>query len=164
MPGMYAAEEAIRFAIEAERCGQAFYEQLETAARAETVRFLCQDLARQEVEHARQFEKLLARVREAGWIRPATWDELALAQSLIQERLLPDEATARQMAARAASDLEAIEIAIQLEKQSILFYTEMLDMTETRGRPVVEEILQAEKLHLRRLIELKQTLKEHPSR
>jgi rubrerythrin len=160
MGGLYAAEEAIRFAVEAERCGLAFYEELAKCSKTDSVRVLCEDLGRQEQAHADQFTKLLDQAKEQGYIRPATWDELSFARSLIEERLLPDEDAAREMASTAESDTQAIDIAIQFEKNSVLFYTEMLTMTDTLGEPLVQAILDAEKRHARLLIELKRMLAE----
>ena len=57
-----------------------------------------------------------------------------------------------------SSDVEALELAMSAEKESILFYYEMRDIMPRRASPVVNGIINEEKSHLRQLSELKNKL------
>jgi len=57
--------------------------------------------------------------------RSLTWDELHFAQMLIEERVLSDPEAARD-AAGSGDVLGVLETAIRLEKDSVLFYNELL--------------------------------------
>jgi rubrerythrin len=62
------------------------------------------------------------------------------------------------MATNVSSDIEAMELAIGAEKDSILFYYEMKDLMPQRAQPTVNKIIAEEKSHLRQLSELKKKL------
>ena len=64
----------------------------------------------------------------------------------------------REMATQANTDIEALEIAIGAEKDSILFYYEMKEITPKQAHPTVDKIITEEKSHLRQLSELKRKL------
>ena len=63
-----------------------------------------------------------------------------------------------EMATKADSDIEALELAVGAEKDSILFYYEMRDIMPQRAQQTVNKIIAEEKSHLRQLSELKKKL------
>ncbi len=63
-----------------------------------------------------------------------------------------------EMATQADSDIEALELAMGAEKDSILFYYEMKEIMPQRAQPTVNKIIAEEKSHLRQLSELKKKL------
>ena len=62
------------------------------------------------------------------------------------------------MATSAESDVQALELGIDAEKDSILFYYEMKDLMPRRFIPLVDRIIAEEKSHLQRLTEIKKEL------
>ena len=90
--------------------------------------------------------------------RPLTWDELHFAQILIEERVLSDPEAAREAAA-TGNVREILDTAIRLEKDSVLFYNELLDEVDAKDAPAVQEIIEEEKRHMRSLVEAKRELK-----
>jgi len=62
------------------------------------------------------------------------------------------------MARKVSSDIEAIQIALGAEKDSILFYSEMRDLVRMPDRDVVSKIIEEERSHLRQLSDLKKDL------
>ncbi|GAF82729.1 unnamed protein product, partial [marine sediment metagenome] len=69
-----------------------------------------------------------------------------------------DDKVAREMAEKAASSAEAIQIALGAEKDSILYYSEMRNLVRERDREMVDRIIEEEKSHLRQLSDLKKKL------
>ena len=65
------------------------------------------------------------------------------------------------MTTRVESDIEAMELAISAEKDSILFYYEMKEIMPWQAYPTVNKIISEEKSHLRELSELKKKLAAH---
>jgi rubrerythrin len=55
-------------------------------------------------------------------------------------------------------DAEAIDFAIQIEKDSILFYLELINMVRDHDRPTVKDILAEERKHIEHLMKLKAAL------
>ena len=64
------------------------------------------------------------------------------------------------MAEKTTSDIEAINIGLEAEKNSILFYSVMRDLVPERDREVVDRIIEQEKKHLVHLSHLKAKLSE----
>ena len=64
-------------------------------------------------------------------------------------------------AAAASGDVVALlETAIRLEKDSVLFYNELLGEVDENDAPAVQEIIDEEKRHVRTLVEAR---KRHKS-
>ena len=79
-------------------------------------------------------------------------------RALTDSFVFTDDQVAREMARKVESDVEAIQIALGAEKDSILFYSEMRGLVRTSDRDVVNKIIEEEKSHLRRLSDLKKSL------
>ncbi|GAI37696.1 unnamed protein product, partial [marine sediment metagenome] len=82
----------------------------------------------------------------------------AYLQSLVDSAVFTDGFVTSEMATKANSDIEALELAISAEKDSILFYYGMKEIMPQRAQPTVNKILTEEKSHLRQLSELKKGL------
>lgn len=148
--------EGIRIAAEIERRGGEFYRYVAKISRNPEVTDLVRLLADDEKAHEREFEALA--------------DALETAHPDGQKEQFYDEETSAYLSAVAAEvvfpgglmslvpgkgfeDPRAILAnAIQSEKDSILFYTEMsLQVRDARTRAAFDEIMRQEKKHLSRL-------------
>ncbi len=85
-------------------------------------------------------------------------EHAAYLQALVDSAVFTDDMVTSEMATQADSDVEALELAIGAEKDSILFYYEMRDLMPQRARPTVDKMIAEEKSHLRQLSELKKKL------
>ncbi len=155
----FATEHILEIAIEAERQGAAFYEQLATIASSERVRAECQRLVGMEREHEKTFRRLLGQQDvqralsslQAGQLSDQ-YQQYLLA--LVDSNMLPDEEIARKLAEDATSEVEAINIALQMEKNTILFYQELQNLLGQEAG-VLQTILDEERSHVYELNELK---------
>ena len=154
----FSGSELVEVAINIERAGIAFYSALAERTRDEASRSAYLDLARMEEDHLRTFQEMLDTV---GRYQPpeAFAEEHALyLRTLAESVVFADDKVAVEMARKASSQAEAIHIAIGAEKDSILFYSEMREITRERERTVVDRIIQEEKSHLRQLSDVKRRL------
>ena len=62
------------------------------------------------------------------------------------------------LAAKTKDEKEAVDFAIGFEKDTLLFFYQILDIVKSADRPVVEKIVQEEKEHIKKLAEIKKTL------
>lgn len=62
---------------------------------------------------------------------------------------------AQEKAEKPSDEIEALDIGIQAEKDSILFYAEMQNLVRESDRQTVYKIINEEKAHLRQLSELR---------
>ena len=154
---IYTGAEVFQVAMEMEDAGRVFYETLAEASSDEKLSDLCRDLAAQETNHFQLFKKMGDELVERPASRPVTWEELGFAQMLIEERMLPDLDDAREAASKG--DLASVlDTAIQLEKDSVLFYREMLDEVYEDDVAAVQEIIDEEKRHVLALVKAKKQL------
>jgi rubrerythrin len=79
-------------------------------------------------------------------------------KSLVDSSVFTSVDQARQQAARTDSPAKALDIGIQAEKDSILFYTEMQNLVKPAERQLIEKIIGEERGHLNQLLKLKQAL------
>jgi rubrerythrin len=154
---IFTGDELFRIALELERRGEQFYTALGAQTDNQQVAMLCQDLADQERQHAQTFEHLRTTTTRRTESRPLSWDELAFAQMLVEERILPDAKQAQQIVQEHGLPA-ALQMAIQFEKDSILFFNELLGMVDEADRRAVAHIVEQEKLHAQRLQRLKREM------
>jgi rubrerythrin len=156
--GIYSGAEIFQMAMELEEAGRVFYETLAKESEDRDLADLCRNLAVQESSHYSKFKEMSEALVQRPASRPLTWDELHFAQILIEERILSDPEAARDAA--SSGDVAGIlDTAIQLEKDSVLFYSELLSEVDAEDTPAVKEIIDEEKRHVRVLVEARRGLK-----
>jgi rubrerythrin len=156
----FFGRELIGVAIGIERNGAAFYDSLANLTRDEMARGAYKYLADKEREHIEIFQNMLGSVGE--YQPPETYTEeydLYL-KALVDSAVFSDDQVAREMAQKAGSDAEAIQIGLRAEKDSILFYSEMRDLVRRSDREVIDKIIEEERSHLRQLSDLKKSLSQ----
>jgi len=158
----FSSGELIDIAIGIERRGIAFYDIMSKSTDNAAARDVFLHLANMEREHIEIFQDMLG---EADMYPPAevSTDEDEYAdylQTLVDNAVFTDDMLTSEMATQADSDIQALELAIGAEKDSILFYYEMRDLMPPQAHTKINKIIAEEKSHLRGLSELKKKLKE----
>lgn len=144
--------EIIRIAQRNEEIGKEFYEAFAKAAKNPKVREFFKLMAQQEEQHIKDFAELEGIVADE-W-SPGPYDE---SEALDYIRALADSKMAQPMLdlakrAEQVEDLrEAIDLAIEFEKQTVLFLKEFLDFTKGRSQSVVRKVLSEERKHIMQL-------------
>ena len=160
----FSAEEILQIAIEAERQGAAFYERLADSAQDERVKEECRRLVAFEREHEKTFRHLLGQrdvQRALDSLQPSQLSDeyREYFSALVHSNMLPDEEAARQLAEEAASEADAVNIALQMEKNTILFYQELQNLLGQEAG-VLQTVLDEERSHVYELNELKAYLRD----
>ena len=153
------AEEILEIAIETERQGAAFYERLATSTHDERVKEECQRLVTFEREHEKTFRRLLEQQdvqRALSSLQPSQLSDKyrQYLSALVDSNMLPDEETAQRLADEAESEADAINVALQMEKNTILFYQELQNLLGQEAG-VLQTVLDEERSHVYELNELK---------
>ena len=152
--------ELINIALGIEKEGIAFYDTMARSTLNGATRDLFQSLAEMEREHVKIFQGMLAEADKALIMETYSGELAAYIQSLVDSAVFTDELVTSEMVARAGSDIEAMELAISAEKDSILFYYDMKEMMPQRAQLMVAKIIAEEKSHLRQLSEQKKKLSD----
>ncbi len=156
----FSGSELISIAIGIEGRGITFYDVMERSTKNAVARDVFQYLADMERQHIQVFQGMLGKADEYQPSETDAGEYAAYLQALVDSAVFTDDMVTSQMATKAESDIEAIELAIGAEKDSILFYYEMKEIMPQRTQPTVNKIIAEEKSHLRGLSELKKKLKE----
>jgi rubrerythrin len=154
----FSSNELINIALGIERKGIAFYDIMTKSTENATARDVFQYLANMEREHIQIFQDMLGEADRYQIPETRAEEYAAYLQALVDNAVFTDDMITSEMATRAESDVEALELAIGAEKDSILFYYEMRDIMPQQAQPTVNKIIAEEKSHLRQLSELKKKL------
>ncbi len=156
MSVLFTGKEILDMAVQIEKNGEAFYTELAGKAEKDAVRERAKYLAEQEVEHAATFKAMLEGISDAG-APPESYpgEYLAYVDALVSTRAFTDEGQARAAAGGVKNDLEAINMALGAEKDTIIFYYEMLRFVGDKDTDVVNRIIKEEQSHVKILAELK---------
>ena len=150
MSRLFNADEVFQIAMELEETGQVFYEALAIGAGKEPVSALCRRLAADEARHYARFKWLRAALPAGGPRGVLSGEEADFAQALINDRVIPNPEQARKVAARG-SLREALDLAVAMEKDSVLFYEEIILVVAPAEAEGVEQIVREEKRHVAEL-------------
>lgn len=162
MATTFNADEIFEMAGQIELNGVRFYRRAAELAKDAATRELLTGLAAMEEQHKRSFaqiQKGLAEAQRAGTVFDAD-DEVSLYVRAFADGVVFDPD--RDPAGRIGMDDRLEEIlatAIELEKDSIAFYTGLREMVPARlGREQVERIIREEMQHVRQLAQRRASL------
>jgi len=151
--------EVIEMAIATERSGQAFYQNASRLARENSLKELFQYLAEEEEKHLKTFQDFYNTLKEKPEITPYNWEEAKLyLEALIDSKFFASPEEAINLAKEAKSELEAINSAMNFEKDTLLFFYQMLEMIKSQEQELVKRIIEQEKKHIQRLSTMKSKL------
>ena len=155
----FSIREVVEMAISIERSGEAFYQTASKLAREKSLEELFRYLAGEEGKHLKTFQGLYDTLKEGPETTPYNWEEAKLyLKALVDSRFFTAPDQAINLAKEAKSELEALNSAINFEKDTLLFFYEMLEVIKPGDRDLVKRIVEEEKKHVRRLSTLKSKL------
>jgi len=151
----FNAKDVFRIALEIEENGQAFYEKAQARIDDEEVKEIFRNLAVEETSHKKRFQELMAKL-PAEAASPTVQDpndELAgYIKMMADEHVFRTREGVDAYVSRIRSAEDALKMAIQFEKDSVLFFLTMQDATEEgKGRDYIHLLVKEEQEHLRRL-------------
>jgi rubrerythrin len=146
---MFSAREIIDMAIKIERNGENYYRQATAKVTDPSLQSLLLFLADEEHEHARWFEAFKERIKDSAEDRKLAEISGTMLQSVVgNQRFSLDDADLAEL----DSTEELVGIAIEFEKDSILFY-EMLQafIEDSETLRQLNEIIAEENRHIEML-------------
>ena len=151
----FNAEEVFQMAIELEDHGKTFYERAQKLVEDEGVRELFRHLGEEEIKHKKKFEELKADLPEEarGSNVPDPYGEMDQYIRMMADMHVFRTTEGVENRLKDVKDAEdALKLAIEFEKDSVIFFLSMQDATEhDRGRELIGQLVKEEQAHLRRL-------------
>jgi rubrerythrin len=149
---IFKATDVIEMALEIEKSGEVFYRAVAQKSKSPQVQALFEDLAEQEVHHYAAFEKLSKTEWDRSLMPKVEWDQyLMYLQATVQSAFFEGQDKALALAEQVSDEKEALRMAIGFEKETMLFFHDLLDMVSDADQKTVKRIIDEEKSHLRRL-------------
>lgn len=150
----YSLRDLVEMAIQIEIGGEKFYRN--AADRNHVLRDTFLFLAEEERRHANIFQSLIgSQLEEPG---------IDVEEAIPYIRAIIDSGVLRYLSERAefsekiGSVSEALEFALGLEKESLLFYYQLLERIGVKRKSTVEKIIGEEKKHIEKIMSLRQSI------
>lgn len=154
---VFKASEILKIAIQIEKNGLAFYNQIKEKSKNFPVAEVFGFLAKEEELHQKTFERLLEAVGDYHPAESYPGEYALYLEALAGENIFRKETDLRKLASQLSSDSQAIEIGIGFEKDSIIFYNEIKKFTPKEDLAMIDKVIAEEKEHLLKLFGLKKS-------
>lgn len=160
-PVHFTGKEVLDMAIRIEENGLKFYTDAGKSARSRELKELFKTLAEEEGQHIKVFlnlKKLLVGDDTTEGFDPYLEEAQQYLKALADTEVFTIPGDGKAVARSVDNEQEAINIAIGMEKDSLLFYYELERMIREKDRNVVESLIEQEKEHVRKLTEVQTSL------
>lgn len=160
----FNADEIFQMGLRIETNGKEFYEAIAKKSLDASMQKLFSDLSTWELEHIRFFkglrEALPDSARRGGSFDPSQ-ELLLYLQSTADSHVFLKNPNIHELANRCKTPLEALDLAISFEKDSVVFYSAMKKVTsEEFGRKEIDRLIDEEIGHIAMLHQKKKDLEK----
>jgi len=149
---LFSASEIVTMAVEIEKNGMVFYNALAARSKNEKAREIYTFLAAEEVRHQVTFKKMLKGLKELELTASEEEEYNSYLGALTSSRVFRSDVDIEELLAGADTEVDAINMAIDAEKDSILFYYELLGQAISENSGAIEQVIKEEKAHMAKLI------------
>ncbi|MCM8801284.1 MAG: ferritin family protein [Candidatus Omnitrophica bacterium] len=158
MGKFFEPSEILEFAIRIEENGERFYRQISKRFKPKEVKETFNYLADEEVKHKKIFENMLSKIED--YQPPQSYPEeyFLYLRAYADEHIFTKEKQAQVMAKKIKNIKEAIDFALQIELDSILYYLEAKNLVSTDQVSILNKVIDEEHRHYLKLSEMKKNL------
>jgi rubrerythrin len=152
------AGDIFEVALQIEKHGEKFYRHAANLTDDPKVKQVFSFAAEEEAKHRKLFEGMAAKV-EAGYKPPESYpgEYCNYVRAYADNLVFPEEKQEAQFRSIETAE-DAVELAIQKEVESILYYLEMKNFVPASEREEIDRIIDEERKHYLRLADLKRSL------
>ena len=141
--------DVLTFAVEIEKNGQSFYAAVANNTGDSGVKKVFLKLAEQEEKHVADFEKLLDKITNNQPQETYSGEYLDYVKALVDNHVFNTGADIKAMAESVKSKVDALDLALQFEKDSILFFAELKNVVAPHNHRIIEDLINQERDHIR---------------
>ncbi|MCM8792780.1 MAG: ferritin family protein [Candidatus Omnitrophica bacterium] len=158
MNKFFEPSEILEFAIRIEENGEKFYRQISKRFKPKEVKETFNYLADEEIKHKKIFESLLSKIED--YQPPQSYPEeyFLYLRAYADGYIFTKEKKAQVMAKKIKSIKEAIDFALQIELDSILYYLEAKNLISSGQVSILNKVIDEEHRHYLKLSEMKKNL------
>jgi len=151
----YSGCEGVEIGIQIEKNGKDFYSHLAEVIEDKDTADLFRLLAGEEAKHIEIFKDIFSESCDYNPSGAYSDEYFAYVRALAGQYVFTMEDKGVEAARSAGSRMEALDLAIGLEKDSILLYEEIRKTVPEKQKEVLDRVLTEEKKHLRMLCDMK---------
>lgn len=153
-PVHFTGKEIIEMAVRIEENGYTFYKDAADNAKTAQLKTLFTQLAKDEKDHVTSFQEIKSSIPDDS--PPPEFDPFiaeanAYLKSMADHEVFTEPDEGDKLPNTIFDEKQALEYAMNMEKDSLLFYYELIKMVTDKDLVVVEKLIAQEKDHLRRL-------------
>ncbi len=148
MRELFDVAELVRIGVEDETSGAAFYEQAAGRSANPELKKTFANLAAQERYHKKRFETMLESLGARPPREEYSGEYVQYLRMLMESRAFPNPQAALRMANQCAGDAEAIDLALQFERDTLILMNEMKGLLPDADQVIVHEVIREEQAHL----------------
>ncbi|MBI5344182.1 MAG: ferritin family protein [Deltaproteobacteria bacterium] len=160
-PVHFTGWEVHEMAIKIEENGMRYYTDASRAAKTRKLKDLFKMLADEEGKHGKVFlelKKLVPEDEKAAGFDPYITEASLYLRAIADTEVFTKPGEGKKLGYNAKDEKEALAVAIDMEKDSILFYYELQKMIREKDRKVLDALIDQEKEHLKKLSSMRQDI------
>jgi len=159
-PVHFSGKEVLEMAVKIEENGLKFYNEAGRATNSRELKELFETLADEEESHIETFNELRKLAGDTGneGFDPYLQEAVDYLRALADTEVFTNSELGAQLAEKVTGEADALDYAIDMEKDSLLFYYELQKMIREKDRDVLEQLIEQEKDHVSKLRSLKKKL------
>ena len=155
MAKIFGASEIFEFAIRIEENGETFYREMAKKLKHKEIKDLFNYLADEEVKHRKTFENMLSEIEKYEPPESYPGEYFAYLRAYADEHIFTKEKKGNFMAKKINTAKEAINFAIEIELDSILYYLEAKNLVPEYEKNKIDKIIEEERRHYLRLCQIR---------
>jgi len=159
MKKVFAAEEIVEIGIQIEINGKDFYDAVAKKAKDKKAKEIFKYLSGQESKHIGVFRGILGTIKQYHPKEAYPQEYFAYMNSIASGHIFTQKDKGRDLAKSVKNEIEAVELGIKFEKESIAFYEEMKKIMPEKEIKPLESLIGEEEKHLADLTSIKDVLK-----
>ncbi|MCM8782269.1 MAG: ferritin family protein [Candidatus Omnitrophica bacterium] len=158
MNKFFQPSEILEFAIKIEENGEGFYRQIAKKFDAKEIKDAFNALADEEVQHKNIFSSMLSKVEDYQPAQSYPEEYFLYLKSYADEHIFTKEKQAEFMIKKINSVKEAIDLAMQIELDSILYYLGAKNLMVGDRTNILDKIINEEYRHYLTLSDIKKKI------
>jgi len=158
MNRFFEGSEILEFALRIEENGEEFYRAMAKKIENKAVKDLFDFLADEEIKHHQIFTDLLATVDKYEPPESYPHEYLLYLRAYADEHIFNKDKESKIAARQIKVPVEAVGFALGMELDSIFYYLEAKNLVSESQRWIIDKVIEEERRHYMRLLELKKTL------
>jgi len=154
MENNYCGAEVVQIGINIEKNGRDFYNTLISSTENNLAKIAFEYLAGEEEKHITFFTELLSKIENYAPEEAYGEEFFYYLDLLAREHVFTEENKGKEIAEKIKTPLEAIEMGIRFEKDSIALFEAIKNIIPPESRKLLDLLIAEEQKHLKKLLDL----------